>query len=81
MIQPGPRPLSRQEALALGLTASRLRGRGVRHPHRDVYVLGPPATKLADRCRVALPTLPTLAVFSHATAAALWRLADCEVMT
>ena len=66
--------LTREQALAGGLTPAQLRNRDVRRPYRDRYVLDGQPLSRAEQCRVALSVLSPAAVISHSTAAALWRL-------
>ena len=72
--EPSPRVLTREQAIADGLTPSQLRNRDVRRPFRDRYVLDGQPLSRAEQCLAALSVLSPAAVISHTTAAALWRL-------
>ncbi|SNR32397.1 hypothetical protein [Blastococcus mobilis] len=65
-----PPSYTRQQALAAGLTRSQLRTDGVR-VSRGAYVSRSVPLGVFAACCALFPVLPSAAVFSHATAAAL----------
>ena len=66
------RAVAATEALALGVTPSRLRASDVAHPHHGVAAFGALDATLADRCRLLLPVLGGQVWFAGRTAAELW---------
>ena len=78
------RPFTVHEAVALGVSRERLRGRDLRAPHRGVRVPAHLPDDLETRCRAAALALPETAVFSGRTAAVLcrlpWRLGAPDVL-
>ena len=79
------RPFTVHEALALGVSRERLRGRDLRAPHRGVRVPGHLPDDLETRCLAASLALPASAVFTGRTAAVLcglpWRLGAPELLS
>lgn len=75
---PLPRPLKAtafhvKSGAARGLSEKRMRGRDLQRPFHGVRAAEPPES-LADRCAALSKTLQPHHVFSHLTAAALWRM-------
>lgn len=66
-------PFRTDEALVLGVPASRLRARDLHAPFHGVRTAAPP-DGLRERCRAYAVRMPADQYFSHATAAQLWGL-------
>lgn len=68
-------PFSVAQGKAAGLTPGRLRGPSFDRPFHGVRRQPPTVPQvLVDQCRALRTVLPPAAVFSHATAARLWRM-------